>query len=67
MSSIRNNILKYTGKKGLTIFEFAELCDLSQDTIHYILYKNAKDCKATTLVKLAKTMEITIDELVGNK
>lgn len=49
-----------------TIREVAELADLSFDTFKTFLYdKEAKDCRLSTAIKLAKAFHISIDELVN--
>lgn len=49
-----------------TIKETAEIADLSYDTFKTFLYdKEAKDCRLSTAVKLARAFHISIDELVG--
>lgn len=65
MKHIQNEILDFMGKNNLTISNMAEMSGLSDETIKYILNRHPKDCKATTLIKLAKAMGISIDHLAG--
>lgn len=67
MDNIKNEILLFMGNNNVTISKMAELSDLSEETIKYILHKKPKDCKVSTLIKLSQAMNISIDKMVGNK
>lgn len=66
MCNIKDKVGVYMYKNRLTIYKFAEKCDLAEETICTILYRKPKDCKLVTLVKLSNAMEVTIDELIKN-
>lgn len=55
----------YIGEKDITIAELAELVDISQSTLKSLIYGTTKDCHSAHLVKLAKVLEVSIDELLG--
>ncbi len=62
----RRNIDKLMEENDYTIKETAEIADISYDTLKTFLYdKEAKDCRLSTAVKLARAFHISIDELVG--
>ncbi len=62
----RKNIDMLMLEHDYTIKETAEIADLSYDTFKTFLYdKEAKDCRLSTAVKLARAFHISIDELVG--
>lgn len=65
MSALRHNILHYTSEEDITLSNLAEWSGLSIDTLKSITYKPLKDCKLSTVVALAKALNISIDELVG--
>lgn len=62
----RRNIDMLMAEHDYTIKETAEIADLSYDTFKTFLYdKEAKDCRLSTAVKIARAFHISIDELVG--
>lgn len=62
----RRNIDMLMEQNDYTIKETAEIADISYDTFKTFLYdKEAKDCRLSTAVKLARAFHISIDELVG--
>ena len=62
----RKNIDMLMVEHDYTIKETAEIADISYDTLKTFLYdKEAKDCRLSTAVKLARAFNISIDELVG--
>lgn len=65
MSSFRKNVDMYVSQKDITLREIAEEADMSFDTLKNFLYKDSADCKLSTAVKLAKALNVSIDELVG--
>ena len=66
IDTFRKNIDMLMAEHGYTIRETAEIADISYDTLKTFLYgKEAKDCRLSTAVKLARAFHISIDELVG--
>ena len=66
IDSFRKNLDILMAEHDYTIKEVAEIADLSYDTFKTFLYdKEAKDCRLSTAVKLARAFHISIDELVG--
>lgn len=62
----RRNIDTLMEQHEYTIKETAEIADISFDTLKTFLYdKDAKDCRLSTAVKLARAFNVSIDELVG--
>lgn len=62
----RQNIDKEIEKRDWTLRETAEKADMPYETLKNFLYdKEAKDCKLSTVVKLARAFGVGIDELVG--
>jgi len=63
---LRKNVDSLMEKYDYTIKELAEKADISFDSLKTFLYdKNAKDCKLSTAIKLAKVFNVTIVELAG--
>ena len=61
---LRKNIDFLMEKHDYTIKELADKADISFDSLKTFLYdKNAKDCKLSTAIKLAKVFNVTIVEL----
>ena len=66
IDTFRKNIDMLRAEHDYTIKETAEIADISYDTFKTFLYdKEAKDCRLSTAVKLARAFHISIDELVG--
>ena len=66
IDAFRRNIDMLMEQYEYTIKETAEIADISYDTFKTFLYdKEAKDCRLSTAVKLARAFHISIDELVG--
>ena len=66
IDTFRKNIDMLMVEHDYTIKETAEIADISYDTFKTFLYdKEAKDCRLSTAVKLARAFNISIDELVG--
>ena len=65
MSSLRNNIGLLRTEKKWSVRVLAENAGLSEDTLNSFLKGTSKDCNLSTVVKLAKALGVTIDELVG--
>lgn len=61
---IGNNVRRIRKKKGLTQEKLARLADISLNTLAKIELGFAKKPIIQTVVKLAKALEISIDELV---
>lgn len=65
IDSFRKNIDMLMIEHDYTIKETAEIADISYDTFKTFLYdKEAKDCRLSTAVKLARAFNLSIDELV---
>lgn len=67
MRNVKEKLLQFMERENLTICELAELTDVSEETIKYILYKHPHNCKMSTLIQLSQGMGISIDELTGIK
>ena len=65
MSSLRDNIGLLRTEKKWSVRVLAENAGLSEDTLNSFLKGTSKDCNLSTVVKLAKALGVTIDELVG--
>ena len=65
MHAFRQNIDMYLAEKDITLKEVSEAADISFDTLKTFVYGDAKDCKLSTAVKLARAFHVSIDELVG--
>ena len=61
---IGNNVRRIRKRKGLTQEKLARLADISLNTLAKIELGFAKKPIIQTVVKLAKALEVSIDELV---
>jgi transcriptional regulator with XRE-family HTH domain len=61
---IGNNVRKFRKKKGLSQEKLARLADISLNALTKIESGFAKKPTIQTVVKLAKALEISLDELV---
>jgi transcriptional regulator with XRE-family HTH domain len=64
---IGNNLRKLRKKKGLSQEKLARLADISLNALTKIESGFAKKPTIQTVVKLAKALEVSIDELVKEK
>lgn len=65
MKSLRDNLQFYMGEKNLSVHQLAENANISYETLKSLIYGKAKDCHISTAVALAKSMGISIDELIN--
>ena len=66
MSAFRQNMFMYIDEKDITIKDISEESDVPFSTLNTFLYGNSKDIKLSTAVKLAKALNVSIDELLEN-
>ena len=62
--SLRNNLKRIIDERGMKIKKVAEYADISVATMNNILNTEGYDTKHTNVVKLAKALNVTVDELV---
>ena len=65
MSAFKKNIDMIIDNKCLSLKNLAEISDVPYKTLTNFLYGNSKDCNLSTVVKLAKAIGISDDELIG--
>ena len=65
MSAFRKNMFMYIDEKDITIKDISEEACVPFSTLNTLLYGNSKDIKLSTAVKLAKALNVSIDELIG--
>lgn len=65
MKSFQKNLQMYLEQKELTLSELAELSDISQSTLRNLVYNEIKDCHISNVIKLAKVLDVSVDELIG--
>lgn len=66
INAFRRNLDALMAQHNYTIKGTAELADMSFDTFKTFLYdKEARDCRLSTAIKLAKAFRLSIDELVN--
>lgn len=51
--------------KGITVGEFAEMCDLPVETVKNIYYGKTTDPKVSTVMQMAKALNISVNCLMG--
>ena len=64
---IANNLRRLRKKMGLSQEKLARLADISLNTLTIIESGFAKKPTIQTVVKLAKALEVSLDELVKNR
>ncbi|HEY4479004.1 MAG TPA: helix-turn-helix transcriptional regulator [Candidatus Paceibacterota bacterium] len=67
MSNISKNIRKMREMKGLSQEKLARLADVANNTIVKIEAGKNQNPTLDTLNKIAKALEVTIDDLANNK
>lgn len=65
ISAFRQNLFNYINEKDITIKDISEKSDIPFSTLNSFLYKDAKDMKLSNAVKLARALDVSIDELIG--
>lgn len=65
MLAFKHNIDMYIAEKDITMRELSEVADIPYSTLNTFIYGNSKDCNLSTAVKLARALNVSIDELVG--
>jgi len=66
MDSFRKNLFMYIDRKDITLAELAEAADISTSTLRSFLYGDSSDCHVSMVVKLAKALNVSCDELMGS-
>ena len=65
ISAFRHNLFMYIDEKEITIKDISENANVPFSTLNSFLYGDSKDIKLSTAVKLARALDVSIDELVG--
>lgn len=52
-------------ERNLSVTEFADMCDLPSETVKNVYYGRTKDPKLSTVVKMAETLDISINCFIG--
>lgn len=65
MSAFRKNLYMYIEQKDITLAEVADEADISLSTLRSLLYGDARDCHVSTIVNLARALNVSCDELLG--
>lgn len=65
MSAFRNNMYRYIADKDITMSDISKKSDVPMSTLNNFLYGNSQDAKLSNAIKLARALELSIDELVG--
>lgn len=63
--SFRQNIWKYAEEKNMTIVDLANNSQIPINTINSFLHRISNDMKISNVARIAKTLGVSIDELVG--
>lgn len=64
-TTFRENLLKYAGKCNMTMTDIANKSNVPLNTINSFLHHVSNDMKVSNVAKIAKTLNVSIDELVG--
>ena len=65
ISAFRHNLFMYIDEKDITIKDISENANVPFSTLNSFLYGDSKDIKLSTAVKLARALNVSIDELIG--
>ena len=65
MYYLRKNLDMLIAEKDITYSNLAEAAGISVSTLNTLMNSNSKDCNMSTIIKLARALNVTIDELVG--
>lgn len=65
MRGFRQNLEMYVHQPDLTLRELSELSGVPYATLNNILYVGSSDIKLSTVMALAKVLNVSVDELVG--
>lgn len=66
IESFRKNLFMYVDRKDITLNELAESADISTSTLRSFMYGDSTDCHVSTVVKLARALGVSCDELLGS-
>lgn len=66
MASLRHNLSMYIDTPEITIKNLSEASGVPFSTLNTLLYGNSNDVKLSTVISLAKALDISLDELVGS-
>lgn len=67
MKSLKENILLYLADMNMSLNSFSEYVDIPYSTLNTIVYGSPKDVKLSTVVQIARQLNIALDELVGSQ
>lgn len=65
MSAFRRNMYLYIDDKDITMSDISKSSGVPMSTLNNFLYGNSQDANLSNAIKLAKALEVSIDELVG--
>lgn len=65
INALRKNLFLYIDRKDVTLAELAEAAEMPVSTLRSFLYGYSNDCYVSTVVKLARALEVSCDELLG--
>lgn len=63
--ALRENLLRYVADEEITLSNIADASQVPFATLNTLLYGASNNPKIATVIKLAKALNISIDELVG--
>lgn len=53
------------GERGLSIYNFAETCDLPVETVRNIYYGKTTDPKVSTVMQMSKALDMSVNYLMS--
>ena len=66
LSAFRQNMFLYLSQKEITIREISESSGVSFSTLNNVLYGKSDDMKLSTVVPIARALNVSVDELIGS-
>lgn len=64
-NAFRHNLFAFLKSPDLTLNELSEMSDVPYNTLNSFLYGNSNNIRIDNAVKIAKALNVSIDELVG--
>jgi DNA-binding Xre family transcriptional regulator len=64
VKTVAGNIRKYKNIRKTSYLKIAKKADIPFATLENIIYLRINDIKITTLLKIAKALQVSIDDLV---
>ena len=65
MNMLGERLRTMLNERGISVNQFAEMCDLPLETVRNIYYGKSNDPKVSTMLKMAEALGIGVNCLIG--